>query len=77
MVDTFTTKTTEAPASALLTVHDVAERLRCSDRTVRRMVDAGMMPRPVRVCALLRWRPEIVEEWIAAGCPRSPRGTRR
>jgi excisionase family DNA binding protein len=56
--------------SALLTVHDVARVLNCSARTVYRLADSGRMPRPVKLNALVRWRREIIEQWVGGGCPR-------
>ena len=55
---------------ALLTVHDVAEMLNCSGRTVYRLNDAGRMPRPVRLGSLVRWPRATLERWIDQGCPR-------
>ena len=57
--------------AAMLTVHDVARMLNCSARTVYRLTDAGRMPRPVKLGALVRWRRENVENWISQGCPRA------
>ena len=56
--------------AAMLTVDQVARMLCCSPRTVRRLTDAGRMPRPVRLGSLLRWPLESVENWISQGCPR-------
>lgn len=56
--------------AAMLTVDQVARMLCCSPRTVRRLTDAGRMPRPVRLGSLLRWPRESVESWISQGCPR-------
>ena len=56
-------------------VDAIAERLDCSARHVRRMADAGLMPRPVHVGRLVRFRlrtgdPKTgVLDWIEAGCP--------
>ncbi len=57
--------------SAMLTVHDVAQMLNCSARTIYRLTDTGKMPRPVKLNALVRWRRETVENWINQGCPRA------
>ena len=54
---------------AMLNVGDVATLLRCSRRHVYRLVDAGRMPAPVKIGALIRWSRASIEEWIAAGCP--------
>ena len=60
-----------APAeSALLDVHRVAAMLQCSTRHIYRQADAGRMPRPTKLGALVRWRRNELESWIAAGCPR-------
>ena len=56
--------------AAMLTVDQVARMLCCSPRTVRRLTDAGRMPRPVRLGSLLRWPRENIENWISQGCPR-------
>jgi excisionase family DNA binding protein len=58
-----------APAPRLLAVADVARLLACSKQHVRRLADAGRMPRPVKLGALVRWNRAEVENWIATGCP--------
>lgn len=54
----------------LIGVDDVARLLRCSSRTVRRVAEAGRMPKPVRIGALLRWDKEQIREWVRQGCPK-------
>jgi excisionase family DNA binding protein len=61
----------EGVDAAMLTVHDVARMLNCSARTIYRLTDSGKMPRPVKLNALVRWRREVVENWINQGCPRA------
>jgi excisionase family DNA binding protein len=63
-----------AALSVLLDVQAVAQLLACSPRHVYRLADAGKMPPPVRLGALVRWPRAAVEEWIAAGCPVVRRG---
>ncbi len=61
-----------SPANAsakLLDVAAVAEMLGCSQRHVYRLSDAGRMPTPVKLGALVRWNRAAVESWIDAGCP--------
>jgi len=53
----------------LLFADDVAALLRCSPRTVRRLVQFGRMPGPLKVGRLARWRRSDVERWVADGCP--------
>jgi excisionase family DNA binding protein len=57
------------PAAALLDVGAVAELLNCSPQHVRRLADAGRMPRPLRIGSLCRWRRTDLDAWLAAGCP--------
>jgi len=56
-------------APSLMTVNEVAKRLRCSARTVYRLCDAGRMPRPLRIGTLVRWHEPVIEAWITDGCP--------
>lgn len=71
--------TCESVVSGLLDVSEVASLLHCSKRHVYRLSDAGRMPAPVRLGALVRWRRAEVLDWIAAGCPsvRTARGAGR
>lgn len=54
----------------LLDVRQVAAQLRCSPRTCYRLVDGGLMPRPLKLGALVRWSKAQIDNWIADGCPR-------
>ena len=54
--------------SALLDVQQVASLLRCSTRHVYRLADAGRMPRPLKLNALVRWNRATVLNWISEGC---------
>jgi len=60
----------------LLDVQAVAELLGCSTRHVYRLSDAGRMPAPVKLGALVRWNFGAIESWIAQGCP-AVRSTKR
>jgi excisionase family DNA binding protein len=55
--------------AALLDVDALAAMVGVSTRTVRRLVDAGKFPQPVRLGGCVRWSRVVVEAWIAAGCP--------
>ena len=55
--------------SLLIGVDDVARLLMCSSRTVRRVAEAGRMPKPVRIGTLLRWNREQIRDWVRQGCP--------
>lgn len=54
----------------LLSIQDVAQMLGISVRGVSRHVDAGRMPRPIKLGGSVRWRVVDLEEWVAGGCPR-------
>jgi excisionase family DNA binding protein len=58
-----------APPAVMLDVEHVAELLGVSTRHVRRLVDAGKCPQPVRLGRACRWPRRVVETWIADGCP--------
>lgn len=65
-----------AAHTQLLDVRGVAALLSCSTRHVRRLADAGRLPRPVRLGALVRWRRADLVAWLDAGCPAERRGGR-
>jgi excisionase family DNA binding protein len=67
MPTTTTQPDPEAPP-ALLDVRAVAHLLNCSPRHVYRLSDAGRMPVPIRIGALVRWRRADVQHWIDGGC---------
>lgn len=58
----------QAGSPALIDVRQVAELLDCSPRHVYRLSDAGRMPGPVRLGALVRWNKTIIDAWVAGGC---------
>ncbi|MEX0701307.1 MAG: helix-turn-helix domain-containing protein [Planctomycetales bacterium] len=55
--------------AALITAKQFARMLSATTRTLRRWLDAGKLPRPVRIGRSLRWRLDEVREWIEAECP--------
>lgn len=55
---------------AMLNAPQFAELLGVSTRHVRRLVDAGKCPQPVRLGRSCRWPRHTVESWIADGCPK-------
>ena len=65
-----TTNAFRQDASAkLLDVQDIAERLKCSKRTVYRLIDSGKTPPPIRLGTLLRFSEREINAWIGEGCP--------
>jgi len=61
--------TRPAVNAELLDVRTVAAMLDCSPRHVYRLADAGKMPRPIKLGALIRWRAAELADWIGTGCP--------
>lgn len=53
----------------LLTVKDVAARMKISERTIWVYRDMGFMPEPIKLRGAVRWRVTDIDSWIAAGCP--------
>ncbi len=53
---------------ALLDVRAVAQLLDCSPRHVYRLSDGGRMPSPLKIGALVRWRRQDIDVWLAGGC---------
>ena len=64
------------PSPVMLDVEQVARMFDVSTRHIRRLVDAGKFPQPVRLGGCVRWPRHVVEAWIADGCPtiRRPAG---
>ena len=60
----------------MLTVNQVAKMLNCSTRTIYRLTDLGRMPRPVKLNSLVRWPRDVIERWVAAGCPKGGKEAR-
>jgi excisionase family DNA binding protein len=60
-----------------MSIADIADELICSNRHVRRLADAGKMPRPIKLGSLVRWQRATIEQWIADGCPTSRKGGKR
>jgi prophage regulatory protein len=61
--------TRAASPPVMLDVHDFASMLGVSTRHVRRLVDAGKCPQPVRLGGCVRWPRPAVEAWVTDGCP--------
>jgi excisionase family DNA binding protein len=61
-------KGAERKGEGLLSVRDVAQRLNCGTRTIRRLAETGRMPPPLRVARLIRFREADIARWIEGGC---------
>jgi len=58
-----------APPTPMIDVETLAELWSVSTRHIRRLVDAGHCPPPVRLGRCVRWPRPVIEKWIAEGCP--------
>ena len=67
---------TAQPPAALVDVEAVAAMLSCSARHIYRLAEAGQLPRPVRLGALVRWKRGELEAWVEEGCPPTNLGGR-
>ncbi len=76
-------KSAAEPAKKLADVQAAAAIYDCSTRHVYRMADAGLIPRPLKLGSLVRWRLRTgdpmtgVLDHIEAGCPNCRKGGRR
>jgi len=50
----------------LLTVNDVAKRMKLSTRSVWRLVDAGSIVSPIKIGGSLRWRSTDFNQWLSS-----------
>jgi len=53
----------------LIDIKKFAELLGVSTRHVRRLIDEGRCPQPLRLGKCCRWSLPVAERWIADGCP--------
>jgi predicted DNA-binding transcriptional regulator AlpA len=71
-----TTATTAFPKSlkATFNVREAAEVIGCSERHVKRMRDAWLMPQPISIGGgnVVRFRASQIYAWLEQGCPACP-----
>jgi predicted DNA-binding transcriptional regulator AlpA len=58
-----------AAEKPLIDVKEFAAKLGCCPKHIRRMADSGRCPPSIQLGALRRWNRQVVDDWIAAGCP--------
>jgi excisionase family DNA binding protein len=56
------------PPPLMIDYDTVARMLACSKRHVFRMVDDGLIPKPVKLGSLYRWPVAVIDAWVAGGC---------
>jgi predicted DNA-binding transcriptional regulator AlpA len=54
-----------------MTIKDVAKALQCSNRHITNLRKQNRIPQPARLGKRkgIRWPRQVIEDWIAAGCP--------
>jgi excisionase family DNA binding protein len=57
----------------LLTVPEVALRLRISQRSLWRLIANGQIVAPLRIGGLVRWRESDIADWLLQNCPKPSR----
>lgn len=68
-----------APRSAFadlefITVQELAEILKCSDRHITHLRAIGAVPKPAKLGSLVRWHRKQIEDWVRDGCPQAESG---
>lgn len=58
-----------SPKPLLVDVNEAARLTSLSARTVWRFVSCGKFPRPLKVGGRRLWRPVVIAQWVADGCP--------
>ena len=53
----------------LLTVRELAARMKISQRQVWKLLSSGRIPAPVRISRSVRWREADIVHWVELGCP--------
>ena len=53
----------------LLTAQQIATLLAISKRQIWRLADRGVLPGRITIGRLTRWRKDLINKWVAAGCP--------
>lgn len=56
-------------APLFITAAELAKLLRISTRTLWRLRSAKKMPEPIRLGTAVRWRIDVIQDWIDQGCP--------
>ena len=59
----------ERTAMELLSVRELANRMKVSTRHVWSLLSSGRLPEPVRIGRSVRWRVDLIDQWIRVGCP--------
>ena len=72
MLDQTAPATPQQPAP-LLDVDAVRSRFKLGKSTLARLVASNRFPQPLKIGGSVRWRAEVLDAWLADGCPRDVR----
>ena len=53
----------------ILRIEQVADLVNISERTIYRMLEKGLIPRPLSLLGNKRWRKSLLCHWIELNCP--------
>jgi predicted DNA-binding transcriptional regulator AlpA len=56
----------------LIDSREAMRLLKVAKRTLWQMHTTGKMPPPIRIGRAIRWRLEVLKQWVEAGCPVDP-----
>lgn len=56
----------QAQGGGTYDVPDLATLLKCSERHVRRMIDAGTIPGVIRIGRLVRLHRGVIDDWLTS-----------
>lgn len=57
------------PEPLFVTAAELAQLMRISTRTLWRLLSARKIPEPIRLGGTVRWRIDLIQDWIDQGCP--------
>jgi predicted DNA-binding transcriptional regulator AlpA len=57
------------PEPLFVTAAELAQLMRISTRTLWRLLSARKIPEPIRLGGAVRWRIDLIQDWIDQGCP--------
>jgi predicted DNA-binding transcriptional regulator AlpA len=57
------------PEPLFVTAAELAQLMRISTRTLWRLLSAHKIPEPIRLGGAVRWRIDVIQDWIDQGCP--------
>ncbi len=60
--------------NGFLTIKEASAYCKISESNFYKLNRKGLVPKPVKIGTILRWRKSDLVAWVAAGCPRDWNG---